>query len=466
MSAATTALGGGMTGGMTGGADNAAVKSPGYGQPARTRYLVQSIKLEESGPPATLVASLAVMSALLFAAVIWAALTNVNEIAHTSGEVVPAGQVVTVQHLEGGIVRAIHVTEGMRVTEGQPLLTLAASDARAERNRLEVRLAGLRMEAERLRALAEGRLPEFDRVVSGHTAIKADQMSVYLTQRETEQSQAGVLESQIEQRHAELASLETRVNSLENEIGILDEEAAIRKRLLDQGLQSRIVYLTTLRELEGTRGSLAETDEQIASTKAAIAEAEGRLVELRSQLRSDNLSKVGEVAAEIAEVEELFANAQDKVDRSVVRANVEAVVKGMTVRRPGAVIPPGNPIVELVPVGVPLTVRARMNTRDVGHVKVGDPVDLRISTFDYSRHGGINGTVEKISATTFVAEDGVPYYEVVVAMEKDYVGEDASLNRISPGMTVDALIITGQKSVLDYLMRPVYRGLSVAFTER
>lgn len=435
-------------------------------RPARTRYLVQSIKLEESGPSSILVASIAVMSLLLFASVIWAGLTNVSEIAHSTGTVVPAGQVVTVQHLEGGIVSEIHVSEGTRVTEGEPLITLAASDARAERNRMEVRLASLRMEAERLRALAEGRLPEFDGLVEGHDDIKADQMGVFATQRETEQSQSSVLESQIEQRYAELSSMKERAASLRTEIALLSEEATIRKTLLDQGLQSRIVYLDTMRELAGIRGSLAETGENMASTTAAIAEAEGRLVELRSQFRTDNLSKVGEVAAEIAEVGELLASAQDRVDRSIIRATVASVVKGMTVHRPGAVIPPGNPIVELVPVGVPMTVRARMNTRDIGHVSIGDPVDLRISTFDSSRYGGIDGTVEEISATTFVGEDGEPYFEVVISMATDYVGDDPSRNRVTPGMSVDAMITTGKKSVLDYLMRPVYRGLSVAFTER
>jgi len=435
-------------------------------QQARARYLVQSIKLEESGPPAMLVMSIAVMSLLLFAAIVWAGMTMVNEIAHSSGEVVPVGQVVSVQHLEGGIVKEIHVTEGMLVEQGQPLITLAASDSRAERNRLEVRLANLKLEAERIRALAEGREPEFDTVITGHRDLKEDQMGIFLTLRETEQSQANVLISQIEQRTAELESLRSRVDSLEREISIQVEEATIRKKLLDQGLQSRIVYLDTMRELAAARGRLAESNAQVATTQAAIVEAEGRLIELRSQLRSDNLSKVGEVMAELAEVSELLDTAQDRVDRSVITASTRAVVKGMTVRRPGAIISPGNPIVELVPVGVPLMVKARLNTSDVGHVAVGDPVDLRISTFDFARHGGIDGTVEKISATTFMSEDGVPYYEVIIGMDRDHVGDDPSHNRVAPGMTVNALIITGQKSVLDYMMRPVYRGLSTAFTER
>ncbi|MEM8915924.1 MAG: HlyD family type I secretion periplasmic adaptor subunit, partial [Pseudomonadota bacterium] len=435
-------------------------------QPARARYLVQSIKLEESGPSWVLVASIVVMSLLLFAAIIWAGMTKVNEIAHSAGEVVPAGQIITIQHLEGGIVREIHVSEGLLVEDGQPLITLAAADARAERNRLEVRRSNLLLDAERLRALAEGRGPEFTLIVEGQDGLKADQMGLFLTQRETEQDQANVLTSQIEQRNAELASLRSRLDSLGQEIEIQSEEAGIRKTLLDQGLQSRIVYLDTLRQLAASRGRLAETEAQIASNEAAIVEAEGRLVELKSQLRSENLSRVGEVVAELAEVDELLATAQDRLDRSVIRATAKSRVKGMTVRRPGAVISPSSPIVELVPVGVPLTVQARLNTRDVGHVSVGDPVDLRISTFDYARFGGIDGTVEKISATTFTTQDGAPFYEVVIAMDKDHVGDDPSVNRVSPGMTVDALIITGEKSILDYLMRPVYRGLTVAFTER
>ncbi len=449
------------SGPVTGMADRSAAD-----QQARARYLVQSIKLEESGPPAMLVASIAVMSLLLFAAIIWASFTMVNEIAHSSGEVVPVGQVVSVQHLEGGIVSEIHVSEGLLVEEGQPLIALAAADSRAERNRLQVRVANLKLEAERLRALADGREPDFESIMSGHDDLKSDQMRIFATQRETEQSQANVLQSQIEQRTAELESLRSRVESLNREIGIQAEEADIRKRLLDQGLQSRIVYLDTMRELAASRGRLAEANATIATTQAAIVEAEGRLIELRSQLRSDNLSKVGEVAAELAEVNELLETAQDKVDRSVITATTRSVVKGMTVSRPGDIISPGSPIVELVPVGVPLMVKARLNTRDVGHVAVGDPVDLRISTFDFARHGGIDGTVEKISATTFLSEDGVPYYEVTIGMEKDHVGDDPARNRVAPGMTVNALIITGQKSVLDYMMRPVYRGLSVAFTER
>lgn len=435
-------------------------------QPARARYLVQSIKLEESGPSSMLVASIAVMSLLLFGAVIWAGATHVSEIAHTSGEIVPAGRVMNVRHLEGGVVQAVHASEGMHVHEGQALVTLVAADARAERDRLAARFANLRLEAERLRALVDGREPEFEPILADHRLLKADQMAIFQTQRESEESQARVLESRLEQRHAELASAQSRANSLRIEIALLAEEAEMRKILLDQGLQSRIVYLDTMRRLEGARGGLAETGENIARAKAQVAEAEGQLVELRSQLRTENLSQVGEVAVEIAEVSALFASAEERLERSVIRAGVDAVVKGMSVRRPGAVIAPGDPIAELVPTGVPLTVRAKMNTGDIGHVTVGDAVDLRISTYDFSRYGGIPGQVEQISATTFLAEDGEPYYEVEIALSKDYVGEDPAKNRVSPGMTVDAMIMTGEKSVLDYLMRPVYRGLSVAFSER
>ena len=437
-----------------------------HGIRARSRFLIQSIKLEESGPPGSISGAMMFISALIVAAIVWAMFTNVDEVALAQGEVVPAGSVHSVQHLEGGIVNAILVREGDLVEAETPLIRIAPTATRSDLNQTLVRRASLILQLERLQAFAESRIPEFESMIEGFVDLKNDQQSIFRTQVANRTNQVMVVQSQLNQARGEYQRLINRADSLREQIAFLEEELAIRQRLLDQGLMSRIVFLDTQRELAQAQGSLGETVDSIAETESSIAELNGRAQEVIGRLENEALTQAGELSSELAQVEQALANLTDRVERLDVRSPVRGIVTSLRTLTISSVIQPGEILMEIVPIGDELVVEAKVSPNDIGHVEPGQPADVRVSSYDFSRFGAVSGTVRQISATTFVDEQMMPYYRAVIALDQDFVGDVAGVNPIIPGMTVQADIKTGSKSILDYLLRPVYRGLNSSFRER
>ncbi len=438
----------------------------GGGIRARSRFLIQSIKLEESGPPGAISGAMILISVLILAAIGWAMVTEVDEVALASGEVVPAGSVHSVQHLEGGIVSSILVREGDMVEAGAPLLRIAPTATRSDLNQMLVRRASLLLQAERLHAFAESRAPDFEGATEGYEELKEDQAAIYRTQVANRSNQVIVVQSQLSQVRSELTRMTNRAGSLREQIAFLREELTIRQRLLDQGLMSRIVFLDTQRELAQAEGSLGETIDSMSESEASVAELNGRANEVVGRLENEALTQVGEISSELAEVQQALANLTDRVERLEVRSPVRGIVTSLKTLTISAVIQPGEILMEIVPIGDEMVVEARISPNDIGHVEPGQPADIRVSSYDFSRFGAVSGTVRQISATTFVDEQLVPYYRAVIALDSNFVGNMPGINPIIPGMTVQADIKTGSKSILDYLLRPVYRGMHSAFRER
>lgn len=429
------------------------------------KLLSQPTILEEFGPPRLLTHLTQAISVLIVGLIVWAAVAQIRETALAQGQVIPAGSVLKVQHLEGGIVSDILVQDGDIVDRGQELIRLQSASARSELEQLRAREAGLALRAERLRAFVTGRDADFT-MGDGHPGLAADQQAILDMQSETRASQRKVLESRIEQKQAQAASLIGQRKSLERQVAILEEELAMRDELLKKGLVSRVVYLETERTLNRTRGELASIEGEAAKTIAAIREAQDSLEESDLGLRNDALKEMGEVTSELAQVREQLGKMRDRVARLSVVAPARGIVTGLIAKTVGGVIPPGETVMEIVPFDETLVAEVRISPRDIGHLRVGQKADVKVSTYDVARFGSVEGRLQQISATTFMDEQGDPFYRGVIALASDHVGKNPEANLILPGMVVDAAINTGSKSVMQYLLKPVYRGLDSAFSER
>jgi len=441
-------------------AKNAAVAA----DPSRIRYLTLAIHLEEGGAPWLMRAAVWLSAVMVAAAVAWAAVTNVSQVAQGAGEIVPAGNVQSLQHLEGGIVRLIHVREGDIVEAGQPLVELDATAANAERDQIATREAALRLQAERLRAFADGRAARLAEV--GEAGLSADQAAILRTQERARDSQRAVLDRQLAGRRADLEALLGQQRTLQRQIAITGEAQDMRQRLTDMGLNSRITLLDVQREMNRVQGELSTVTVNITRAREAIGEAEQRMIELDTRLAAEAMRELGAVTAELRQVEELRVRLDDRVARTKVAAPVRGVIKDMRVRAEGAVVAPGGVLLELVPVGRELIVEARLQPSDIGQVRVGQPVTVKVSTYDFARFGAVPGTLAYLSATTFLDPQGRPYYKATVTLARGHVGDDPTRNLVVPGMTVIADIKTDERTVLRYLLNPVYRALDSAFQEK
>jgi adhesin transport system membrane fusion protein len=432
----------------------------------QAKFLAQSILLEEAGSPRLIRLALLTICAAVAAFIGWAAVTNVDEVAVAAGEVVPTGQIQVLQHLEGGIISAILVRDGDIVDPGQVLLRLNPATSTAELREARALLTGLLLRAERLGAVAEGRAPDFAFAVAEYPQLVADQMSIFKGQIQAADNRRSVLKRQIEQKSSELALFNEQEDMLRKQVSLLEEELSMREQLYQKGLASKIVYLDVQRDVNRARGDMTKLVGERRTTAAALSESRSRLDQLDSDLKEAALNERGQVTSEIAQVRESIRKSEEKVRRLEIRAPLRGIVKGLKNHTIGGVIVPGNVVLEVVPLDQELVVEARISTRDIGHVQVGHPATLKVVTYDFARYGGITGEVRDISASSFLDEKGQPYFKGTVAMDRNYVGFDPERNRVLPGMTVQADISTGKKTLLQYLLKPVYASVSQAFRER
>jgi len=172
------------------------------------------------------------------------------------------------------------------------------------------------------------------------------------------------------------------------------------------------------------------------------------------------------VALEIAETAEVARKLEDRAERTLLRAPTSGVLRGLAVHRPGTVLPPGGLIAEIMPHDAPLVADVRITPRDIGFIEVGQPVHVKVQAFDYARYGAVEGVVERVSAGTFLDEQRQPHYRVRIALKQQHVGRDPGKAQLVPGMTVQADITTGNKTVLQYLLKPIYSAMAASFHER
>jgi len=433
----------------------------------QTRFLAQSVILEEAGSSILIRSAMIAIALVICAFLFWAGITNVDEVAVTTGEVIPTGKVQSIQHLEGGIISKIPIQEGELVEKEQVLLELEPSGPVSELNQIKARQAALELQVERLRALGTMREPDFSFVSAEYTEMVADQLTIYESQQEAHIERQEVIIAQIEQKKQELALLDEQEETLSRNADLLLEEFLLREELYKKGLATKIAYLDSKRAVNDARGELSNLIVDRQRTSESLSESRNRLTELDTDSREQALTQMGVVTNELAQVVQSLEGVYDRVRRLKVQSPVRGYIKGLKVNTVGGVIPAGAIVMEIVPLDEELIVEARINTRDVGHVELGQPVKVKITTYDFARYGGISGELKEISATTFIDEvTGDPYYKGIVTLDRNYVGFDPEKNQVLPGMTVQADIKTGRKTLLEYLLKPVVSSVKTSFKER
>lgn len=358
------------------------------------------------------------------------------------------------------------VEDGDIVEADQPLVRPGAAGSLPDLDQMRAREASLVLQAERLRAFAEERTPDFSASAREYRDLVADQTAIITMQSEARRSQRLVLEDQIAQRQQELRNLGEHQKTLKQHVLLVEEDLALREELITDQLISKLDYLDAKQSLNQARGKLASLRGEIRQAGRALSESNSRLLELNAKLRNEAVSEMGAVTAELTEVREGLAKLQDRVDRLVIRAPVRGIVKGLVTRTVGGVLVPGEVVLEIVPMDEDLIVEARISPFDIGHVQVNQTANVKVIAYDFARYGAISGVLQSLSASTFRDEEGKPFYKGIISLAKNHVGNDPEANIVLPGMTGQADINTGEKSILQYLLKPIYVSASQAFHER
>jgi HlyD family secretion protein/adhesin transport system membrane fusion protein len=402
----------------------------------------------------------------VIAFVTWSVVTQVDEIAKAKGAVIPEGEKQVLQSAIGGKLKQILVKEGQLVEKGQPLVEFDATFQRTALEELKSQQVTLLASIERMNALLDNREPNFGEFEIDFPEIVSQQKAQLNAQKGLYYQKRIVLEKDSEQIAEQLRVVEKSLPSYEKELSATKQELNILEKGFKAGNISRLRVLEMRQKLasieqkiEEARGKKSVLIKQADSNEQKI---EQLLAEAKAKVSDDRSKAVSDLSALNARVR----SSQAKLTNTMLVSPLQGLVQSLPSTQNGGVIQPGGTVVEIVPVGGKADFKARLSPRDIGFVNVGQPTRIKIDAFDYSRFGALKGEVESISPTTSQSERGEIYYEVVVSVETPYFRDNPESFSILPGMTGEVDITTGEKSVFQYLWKPIYTNISVAFGER
>ena len=401
---------------------------------------------------------------VLLVGVLWAALTNVDEITRGEGRVVPSRQLQVLQSLDGGMVSEILVKEGQVVEAGQVLVNIDPTrfDSSMRENRAQY--LALQARAARLRALAQGTefVPPPEALAEAPKTVEAE-LSSYEASKLTLNAQLSIAGQQLAQRRQELAEMTAKREQSARAYELTAKELAYTKPLMASGAVSEVELMRLERDAGRFLGEREIASAQMSRTQAAIAEASRKIQEVTLNFRSEARKDLSETMGRFNMNSAGGAGLADKVDKSSLRSPVKGTVKRLLVNTVGGVVQPGKDVIEIVPSEESLLLDARVQVKDIAFLRPGDRAVVKFSAYDFAIYGGLNAVVEVIGADSVIDERGNAFYMVRLRTDKSRLGQGLP---IIPGMVAEVDILTGKKSVLSYLLKPVLKAKQAAFTER
>lgn len=409
-------------------------------------------------------ALLYVVAIALLLLLVWAAFAEIDEVTRGEAKVIPTRQVQIIQSLDGGVVTSIDVKEGDLVEPGQLLVRLDATRFTSNLRENEVEYLVLKVKAARLKAVAGGGVfvPQADWIEKVPDVV-AQQQILYDSSLAQLASVKNIAEQQLEQRLQELAEAKAKGIQSARSYQLSARELKKTKPLVKSGAVSEVEILRLEREVAQFLG---ERDQATASSKrieATISEAKSKLNEVELVFKNKIREELTEVTTRIKGLYESSVGLSDRVAQTAVRSPVHGTVKRLFFNTIGGVVVPGKEVVEIVPVDEALLLEARIKPKDIAFLTLGQTAIVKFTAYDFAIYGGLEASVTHIGADTVMDEDGNPFYTVRVRTVKPNFGKDKP---IIPGMVAQVDILTGKKSILSYLLKPVLRAKAYALTER
>ena len=408
-------------------------------------------------------------AAFFFAAIVWANWAEVDEITRGDGKVIPSSQVQVIQNLEGGIVRELLVHEGDIVNKGQVLLRIDDTRFSSDLEGSRLKYLELSAKAARLRAEAENtdlKIPEAVEKEAPQLAHR--EQALFKSRKQELDSNLGILRQQITQRRQDLAELISKRDHLLNSHALVKKELDMTKPLVADGAISEVEVLRLERQVNEIAGDLKSTQVSIPRAQSALEEAQNKLEETELSFRSQARGDLNDALGELGRVSAANVALEDRVDRTAVRSPVRGTVKQLMINTIGGVVQPGSEMLEIVPLEDTLLVEAHIPPKDIAFIHPGQHAVVKFTAYDYAIYGGLDGKVEQISADSIPDEDkrGESYYLVKIRTEHSSLQRGGESLPIIPGMMTNVDILTGKKTVMHYLLKPVLRAHERALTER
>ncbi|RAH38152.1 HlyD family type I secretion periplasmic adaptor subunit [Halomonas sp. SL1] len=399
------------------------------------------------------------------ALIVWSAFAPLDEVTRGEGRVIPSSQLQKIQSFDGGVVQDILVAEGERVEKGQLLMRVDPTRFLANFRENRAKAEALEARAERLRALvSESAFAPSPSLVEKAPDIVAQERELYRSNLEALEEQKKILQEQLTQRRAELDEAQSRRDTADRELGMAARELNLTRPLLDSGAVSEVEVLRLQRDVTQARGQRDQAAAQVERLQSAIEEAESKLREVAIDARNEWRNELSSTLADLGALDESSAGLEDRVRLAEIRSPVDGIVQRLGINTIGGVAQPGQEVVEVVPTDDTLLVEARIAPQDIAFLRPGQPATIKLTAYDFAIYGGLEAELVHISPDTITDDDGNTFYLVKVRSVEEDNGR-AALDVI-PGMTAQVDILTGKRTVMQYLLKPVLRTWQEALGER
>ena len=399
---------------------------------------------------------------------LWANFAVIDEVTKGDGKAIPSSKIQKIQNLEGGIVSELFVTEGQIVEAGAPLIRLDDTRFASNVGETEADRLSMLLRVERLSAEVDDRPLNFPTdVLKAVPTQAASEESLYISRRQQLHDEIGGLQEQLIQRQQELREFTSKQAQYRSGLALQRQEINMSEPLVAQGAVSPVEVLRLKRAEVETRGQLDATTLAIPRAESAIKEVQRKIDETRGKFRSEALTQLNEARTDLNKAQATGKALEDRVSRTLVTSPVRGIVNKLLVNTIGGVIQPGSDLVEIVPLDDTLLVEAKIRPQDIAFLHPGQEATVKFTAYDYTIYGGLKAKLEQIGADTITDEDKkTTYYIIKLRTDRSHLGTDEKPLLIIPGMVASVDIITGKKTVLSYLLKPIIRARAEALHER
>lgn len=405
--------------------------------------------------------------ALVLLGIIWAAVTQVEQRTRGQGQVVPTQEIQVVQSLEGGIIAELLVSEGEQVKKDQVLLRMSDVQASSEERGTEARSLSLRAKKARLQSEASG--AEFvmpPEIAEKSPQIAENEKSLYESRQKELKNAYAILDERISKASAELSEVNAQIGRLYQSKKQLQEELTLTREMVAKRAVPKLEEMRLQREVDDIGGQVNALAQKKKGLESEVEVSKKERSAQDDKFRSQALGEMNAVETEIATLAQSLKSIGDRVYRAELRAPVDGVVNKVAIKTVGGVVEPAMRLVEIVPLDNELKIIARVTPEDVAFLHPGQDVKVKITAYDAQKYGSLEAKLVRIGANSMIDRDGQPYFEIEVRTDKNYLGDAERPLPITPGMVAQVEIITGKRTILEYLLKPVLRARDVAFTER
>ena len=403
--------------------------------------------------------------AFFVVAFFWSKNAVLDEVTRGDGKVIPSSQVQIIQNLEGGILQDLLVREGDIVEKGQILLRIDATGYASRAGEIESNYLNLMGRIARLEAEASGEPLTFPAELIAERTIR--EQNLFNARQAALQSQIQILRQQAQQRKQEIAEINGKLRQFRASLGLANEEMEITAPLVKKGIVPKVDSLKLRREINELEGQIAASKLSLPRVEGALKEANQRIEEKILSFKSSASQELSQTRAEYEAARQAILGVKDRVARTDVRSPVTGEVKDVKIQTIGGVVKPGQDIIEIVPIDDTLLVEANIRPADIAFLRPGQEATVKITAYDYSIYGGLPAKLERISADTIVDEkSGESYYQIIVRTDQNSLKRGENSYPIIPGMVASVDILTGHKTVLDYILKPILKTRDTALRER